>query len=90
VNPILVVEVTSRSTEEYDRTTKLEHYQALPSVREVLIVSHREPWLSVHRRDGEGRWTCAEARSGGSVTLACIGSALAVDDVYRGGLEDQG
>jgi len=90
VNPVLLVEVTSRSTEEYDRTTKLEHYQALPGVREVLIVSHREPWLALHRREGDGRWTCVEAKGGGSVNLACIGATLAVDDVYRGGLEDQG
>jgi Uma2 family endonuclease len=54
VNPVLPVEVTSRSTEEYDRGEKLRHYTNLPSVREVLIASHREPRLDLHRRE-EGR-----------------------------------
>jgi Uma2 family endonuclease len=40
-NPVLLVAVTSPSTEEYDRGEKLRHYKSLPSLREVLIVSHR-------------------------------------------------
>jgi Uma2 family endonuclease len=88
VNPILLVEVTSRSTEEYDRSAKLQHYQALSSVREVLIVSHREPWLTLHRRETGGEWSVLEARAGGSLSLACTGAELRVDDVYAEGLED--
>jgi Uma2 family endonuclease len=49
-NPILIVEVTSDSTEAYDRKEKLAYYQAIESVREVLIVSHRERRLTVHQR----------------------------------------
>ena len=47
VNPVLLVEVTSRSTEDYDRGEKLRHYTNVPSVREVLIASHREPRLDL-------------------------------------------
>jgi Uma2 family endonuclease len=90
VNPSLLIEVTSASTEEYDRGTKLEHYQALSSVREVLIVSHREPRLTVHHRGEDGTWVVEEAYSGGSVKLRCIGAELDVDDVFRDGLEDAG
>jgi Uma2 family endonuclease len=42
VNPVLLVEVTSPSTEDYDRGEKLRHYKRLASVREVLLVSHRD------------------------------------------------
>ncbi|MBI4264900.1 MAG: Uma2 family endonuclease [Acidobacteria bacterium] len=86
-NPVLLVEVTSDSTEEYDRGEKLRHYQRLPSVREVLIVSHREPWLTVHRCEDEG-WVTTEARAGGTVALAGVTARLSVDDVYRDELED--
>ncbi len=41
VNPVLLVEITSHSTEDYDRGEKLRHYQQLSTVREVMIVSHR-------------------------------------------------
>lgn len=87
VNPVLLVEVTSKSTEDYDREEKLRHYRHLPSVREILIVSHREAWLTVHRRAGI-EWTVTEAREHETVTLDSIASRLLVDDVYRDGLED--
>jgi len=90
VNPVLLIEVTSRSTEEYDRTTKLDHYRSLASVREVLFVSHAEPLLTLHSRQPDGSWSCLEARAGESVGLACTGAALAVDEMYAHGLEDAG
>jgi len=88
-NPVLLVEVTSRSTEDYDRGEKLRHYQALPSVREVLIVSHRHPELTLHRREANG-WTETVARGSEAVDLASAGLRLAVNDVYRDALEDAG
>jgi Uma2 family endonuclease len=89
VNPVLLAEVTSRSTEDYDRSAKLEHYQQIPTLREVLIVSHREPWLVLHRRGSAG-WETVEARAGQAVRLASLGVELRVDAVYEGGLEDAG
>jgi Uma2 family endonuclease len=88
-NPVLLVEVTSESTEEYDRGAKLQHYQTLPSVREVLIVDHRAPHLTVHRRE-ETAWITIEAVAGETVKLASISANINVDDVYRDGLEDAG
>jgi Uma2 family endonuclease len=65
-----------------------QHYQRLPSVKEVLLVSHREPHLVVYRRGEAGGWTSHEARAGGTIDLASVGARLAVDDVYRDGIED--
>jgi Uma2 family endonuclease len=90
VNPLLLVEITSPSTEDYDRGEKLRHYKSLPSVREVLIVSHHAPQLSLHRRGDGDEWTVATAGSGGSVELASVAARVAVDDLYRDGLEDSG
>lgn len=87
VNPVLLVEVTSASTEEYDRGEKLRHYKQLASVREVLIVSHREPRLTLHRRDDES-WTALEARRGATLEVASLAARIAVDELYRDGLED--
>ena len=88
VNPVLLAEVTSPATEEYDRGEKLRNYKQLPNLTEVLIVSHREPRLTLVRKDEAGRWGSRDAGSGQSVTLASIGCDIAVDDVYRDGLED--
>lgn len=89
VNPVLVVEVTSPSTEEYDRGEKLRHYKSLPSLREVVIASHREPRLTVYRRL-DGDWAEETAGPGQTVPLVSVAARVAVDDVYRGGLEDLG
>jgi Uma2 family endonuclease len=87
VNPVVLIEVTSPSTEEYDRNEKLRNYKNLPSLREVLIASHREPHLTLHRRDESG-WSTLTAHQGGALTLSSVGVVVDVDEVYRDGLED--
>jgi Uma2 family endonuclease len=89
-NPCVLVEVTSPSTEDYDRGEKLRHYQSVPSVRDIVIVSHREALLTIHRRDNSDHWSTIEARTGDSVELASVTAQLTVEDIYRGGLEDAG
>ena len=51
VNPVVIVEVTSPSTEQYDRSEKLEHDKRIASLREVVFVSHRNREVEVIRRD---------------------------------------
>ena len=86
-NPALLVEITSPSTEDYDRGEKLRHYQQLPSVSEILIVSHRGPRVTLHRRDRSG-WVVVEGSAGEMLELNSVGVKLSVDAVYRDGLED--
>ena len=88
VNPTLVVEVTSDGTEDYDRGEKLDHYKQLPSLRECVIASHREPRLEVWRREPDGSWSHRSATQGQVLRLESLGCELSADDVYRVGLED--
>jgi Uma2 family endonuclease len=83
-NPVLLVEVTSPSTEEYDRAEKLEHYKRIPSVREVVLVGHVARRIEVVMRSSGDRWTTRSASSGGVVELTSVGVELVVDDVYAG------
>lgn len=87
-NPTVVVEVLSPSTEEYDRGDKFEIYKQLPSLKEYVLVSLREPLIQVWRRNEEAAWLQEEAHAGGRVRLLSLGCEIAVDDVYRDGLED--
>src|SRR5215831_14711660 len=50
-NPVVLVEVTSPSTEAYDRGEKLEHYKRIASLREIVLVSHREKLVEIIRRE---------------------------------------
>lgn len=89
VNPVLLVEVTSDSTEEYDRGEKLRNYTHLAAVREVLLVSHRAPRLTLHRRSDPGGWTVIDAGAGQTLELQSVAARVAVDDVYRDASEDR-
>lgn len=87
VNPALLVEVTSRSTEDYDRGDKLSHYKQLESLRVVLIVSHRSRRVTVIERQGSGeasRWVERDVRGGETITLDLHQASLPVDAVYEG------
>lgn len=83
VNPVVLVEVLSDSTEAYDRGEKFAHYRRIPSLREYVLVSQHERRIEVHRRNDAGRWELYEAGPGESVELASVGCRLSVDDVYR-------
>jgi len=83
VNPTLVVDVLSDSTEAYDRGEKAGHYRHLPSLREYVLVSQHGPRIEVYRKNEAGRWELYEYESGGRVELASVGCTLAVDEVYR-------
>jgi Uma2 family endonuclease len=82
-NPSLLVEVTSRSTEDYDRGEKLSHYKQLPSLRAVLFVAHRTRCITVVERTGTG-WDERNARSGEQIVLTSPALSFAVDEVYAG------
>lgn len=83
VNPTLIVEVTSRSTEDYDRGEKLNHYKQLDSLRAVIFVSHRQRQVSVVERSEDG-FHQSEFRNGESVTLREPACSFSVDELYEG------
>jgi Uma2 family endonuclease len=82
VNPLLVVEVLSPSTEDYDRGEKLSHYKRIPSLHCIVLVAHDEPRIELWRRDGE-RWLLEVVRGEGVARLAGTGCDLALTEVYR-------
>ena len=82
-NPTLLVEVTSPSTENYDRTEKLRSYKQLASLRVVLLVSHRARRITVVERSESG-WTERDVRGGEVVTLTTPALRFPVDELYEG------
>ena len=82
-NPIVLVEVLSPNTEEYDRGEKFSHYKGIPALREVVFVSHAEPFIEVWRRESAGTWSRHAFDRGETVNLISIGCVLSVDGVFR-------
>jgi len=83
LNPVVLLEVTSDSSEEYDTGAKLLAYQTIPTLREVILVSHRERRITIHRRDPAGAWAMRVAIASGRVAVESISAELIVDTIYR-------
>jgi Uma2 family endonuclease len=82
LNPTVLVEVTSDSSEEYDTGEKLASYRTIPSLSDYVVVSHRERRITVHHRGDQG-WSSRVAIAGGRVTVESLGAELVVDAIYR-------
>jgi Uma2 family endonuclease len=83
LNPLLVVEVLSDSTEAYDRGQKASHYRRNPSMQAYLLVSQHDPRLELQVRRSDGSWALLEARPGERLVIEPLAIELAVDEVYR-------
>jgi Uma2 family endonuclease len=87
-NPRVLVEVTSDSTEDYDRGEKLEHYKQIPALEVVVVVSHREPKIDVWSRlPGSADWSSKTAGAGAKAAIAALRCTLDVDSIWRAACE---
>lgn len=84
-NPVVIVEVLSDSTRDYDRNDKFMHYRRLPSLKDYLLVDQREPRIEHYQRNDDGSWILREVTPPGAVRLS-IGIEIAVADVYTNAL----
>lgn len=83
LNPMLIVEVLSKSTEDYDRGTKFAHYRTLPSLREYLLLAQDRVHAEHFVRQDADRWLLTETdAAGATLVLPSIGCRLALADVY--------
>ena len=83
LNPILVIEVLSPSTEAYDRGEKFAHYQELTSLREYILVSQDRIRVEHHRLI-KTQWVQTEFHGNEAVLpLVSIGCELRLQDIYR-------
>ncbi len=81
VNPTVVVEVLSDSTERRDRGEKFHDYRSIPSCTDYLMFSSTEPFIEHYTRDADG-WRLREYGPGEVVTLRGVEMRLSVAEVY--------
>ena len=84
LNPTLIVEVLSESTEGYDRGKKFAHYRSIESLIEYLMVAQDEYKVEVYTKQSDGRWLLSAEASGldATVELPSIGCKLMLREVY--------
>lgn len=83
LNPTLIIEVLSQSTEAYDRGKKFEHYRRIPSLQEYVLVAQREVHVDRYMRRGDF-WAMVEFTDPeGMLPLESVGCSIALRDIYR-------
>jgi Uma2 family endonuclease len=84
LNPSLLVEVLSPTTEAYDRGRKFESYQSIESLVEYLLVASDRAHVDQYTRRPDGRWLLTSAdRLEDSLDLQSVGCRLALADLYE-------
>jgi Uma2 family endonuclease len=84
INPILLVEVLSKSTEAWDRGIKFARYREIESLKEYVMVSQTEPRMEAFFRGPEGDWVLREAAGFESVChFASLNCDARLAEVYR-------
>ena len=83
LNPKVVIEVLSESTEGYDRGKKFGHYRGLASLAEYVLIAQDSPHVEVHTRQPDGRWLMWETNDLTSIVrLQSIECSLKVSEIY--------
>lgn len=82
-NPILVVEILSKSTQAFDLGDKLEDYKLIPSLQQVLFVSQEQPWISSYvRSEMPGVWLNTSAHAN-TDTINVLDKPINLGQVYK-------
>jgi len=84
LNPVVLIDVLSRSTQDYDRGEKFAAYRTIPSLTEYLTVSQDKILVEQHTRQPDEPWLRREFRElSATIELKSIGVELRVADVYE-------
>jgi Uma2 family endonuclease len=84
LNPTLIIEVLSPTTEAWDRAGKFEQYRQRESLQEYVLIAQDRPHIERYARQAAGEWLFTERNGLEAVlSLHAIGCELALAEVYR-------
>jgi Uma2 family endonuclease len=85
LNPRLIVEVLSPSTERHDRGWKFKNYQLIQSFEEYVLISQDEPRVERFARQGDGGWLMTQVTGlDRAVYLQSVNCEIPMNEVYEG------
>ena len=84
INPLLIVEVLSPSTADYDRRTKFDYYRSLPSFQEYVLIYQDSPWVSVYFKDSPEYWHIQDYRNmEDNIIFQSLNCSIDMKEVYE-------
>ncbi len=85
VNPQLIIEVLSESTEAFDRGDKFSYYKSIESFSEYLLIAQHRPHVSQFVKHGDGFWINFEFNElADPVELKSVPITVSLSEIYRG------
>ncbi|MEI8213411.1 MAG: Uma2 family endonuclease [Planctomycetota bacterium] len=83
LNPVLLVEVLSDTTEAYDRGKKFEHYRTIPSLKHYVLIAQDRYSIDCFTRSADGSWVLTSCQGlDGKILLDAIDGELVGAEVY--------
>jgi Uma2 family endonuclease len=83
-NPVLIVEVLSESTRDYDRGMKFNMYKQVPSLQEYVVVESENPRVECYRRGADDQWVVEMIDDpNATVRLVSVACEIAMREIYR-------
>ena len=82
MNPTLIIEVLSESTENFDRGDKFKSYRQIKSLKEYILIDSKKKSVEQFYKDESGVWRFGSEITEGSMKLYAFPIDLSVDDIY--------
>lgn len=82
-NPILIAEVLSKSTQNYDQGDKFTYYRSIPEMKEYILISQQQSRIMQYTKTEAG-WLLSEHEAESKITLASIALELELAAIYTG------
>lgn len=84
-NPLLIVEVLSKSTENHDRTNKFRFYRSIPTLKEYIMIDQYEYLVEQFTKNADSQWVLTEYESEDAVlSLQKIDFQIPFSEIYAG------
>lgn len=84
-NPLLIVEVLSKSTQNYDQGDKFLYYRSLPKFKEYILINQSRYYVMQYNKTDEGKWLLSEYEGASSVlSLVSVNLNITFEEIYEG------
>jgi Uma2 family endonuclease len=82
LNPQVIIEVLSDTTEAYDRGKKFQHYRSIPSLKNYILIPQKEILIEHYTPYQDGFWLWRDILPGRQLKIESIGCEIPVDEIY--------
>ncbi|OCR00374.1 hypothetical protein BCD67_12730 [Oscillatoriales cyanobacterium USR001] len=85
MNPLLIIEVLSQSTKDYDRGDQFQYYRSIPDLKEYITIDQYNFHVEQFAKNSEGKWVLSEYETADAIlALSAIDFQVELSEIYQG------